>query len=422
MNIFEELNSRGLIAQCSKPDELSNLLDGEKIRVYCGFDPTSDSLTVGNLLALVTLRRFSLLGHSPIILIGNFTGMIGDPTGRSTERPVLSARDVHINSQKIALQASKIVGNPFQIVFNGSFYEDQNVLTFMRDIGSLFTVNSMMTKDSIQNRLKNGGLTFSEMSYSLFQAADFDFLFNQFGCRLQIGGSDQWGNICAGIELCGKRGHEVFGLTFPLVTKSDGTKFGKSSEGAIWLDSSKTSVWDFFQFWINLPDDNIISLFRMFSLKSEDRMRATIKANAANPSQRIIQRALAFEMTELVHGFTAAERCNNVARGLFSDEWDRLGDSDFELAASISGSIETEGNPINVVELLVNSGLAESKSDANRLIKSNGVTVNGNIVTKPIVEDVFFFNGKFVILKKGKKSVRIVKRKTMDNSKAVAPL
>ncbi len=409
MNFFERIKSRGLVAQVSNEEKLSSLLD-KRIAVYCGFDPTSDSLTVGNLLALVTLKRFSQAGHFPIILIGNFTGMIGDPTGRSADRPQLSAAQVHINSQKIAAQAIKVVGEPFQIVFNGSFYETQNVLQFMRDVGSLFTVNSMLAKDSVQNRLNSGGLTFTEMSYSLFQAADFDFLFQQLGCVLQIGGSDQWGNICAGIELCNKRGHEVFELTFPLVTKSDGTKFGKSSSGAIWLDPKKTSVWDFFQFWVNLPDDNIENLFKMFSLKSDDFVRTIIDGHRRDPSTRMIQFTLAHEMTELVHSLADAYKCLNVSKALFQDDWESLTAEEFELAAEISGVIEAEENS-SVVDLLVSSGLATSKSDANRLIKSNGVTVNGNTVTDPMLKEVTFFHGKFLILKKGKKSVRIVRRK-----------
>lgn len=411
MNFFDNIRSRGLVAQVSNEEKLSSFLYNNKTVVYCGFDPTSDSLTVGNLLALIMLKRFAMAGHKPIVLIGNFTGMIGDPSGRSLDRPQLSEQQVHINSQKIAAQAIKVFGTDHlhKIVFNGDFYINQSILTFMRDVGSLFSVNAMLGKDSVQNRMNSGGLTFSEMSYSLFQAADFDFLRKQNNCVLQIGGSDQWGNICAGIELCGKRGHEVFGLTFPLLTKSDGTKFGKSADGAVWLDANKTSVWDFFQFWVNLPDDNIETIFKMFSLKSDDFVRTIIDCHKKNPADRTIQFTLAHEMTEMVHSLEDAYKCLNVSRALFDEEWHLLTVDEFSLASRVVGSIKANTTD-SVVSLLVNSKLASSNSDANRLIKSNGVTINGIVVTEPTLQNSTFFHNRFLILKKGKKNVKIVEK------------
>lgn len=410
MNFFKQLQSRGLVAQCSDQTKIEELLN-KKIFLYCGFDPTSDSLTVGNLLALVTLKRFSNAGHTPIILIGNFTSMIGDPTGRNSDRPILDSHTVHISSQKIALQSIKIVGQPFQIVFNGSFYETQSVLQFMRDIACNFSVNEILAKDSVQTRLASGGLTFSEMSYSLFQASDFDFLFSKFGCVLQIGGSDQWGNICAGIDLCRKRNHEVFGMTFPLVTKSDGTKFGKSSDGTIWLDPVKTSAWDFFQFWMNLPDDNVEHIFKMFSLKSDDFVNNTLDLHRKDKSGKIAQTALAIEMTELVHSQEDSYRCLNVARAMFQEDWESLTIDEFELASNVLGSVESEGDDVSVVSALIQGGLATSKSDANRLIASGGVSINEDAVKEPIVKSPSFFHGKFLILKKGKKSFKVIRKK-----------
>jgi len=410
MSLFKELQSRDLIAQCSDFDKVSQIIDNRTIPVYCGFDPTSDSLTVGNLLALITLKRFSKHGHMPIILVGNFTAMIGDPTGRRTDRPQLTEHEIHINSQKIAVQCSLIVGAPFQIVFNGSFYENVSILEFIRDVACRFSVNNMLENEAIHARLSNGGLTFGEMSYTLFQASDFDMLFEKFRCILQIGGNDQWGNICSGIQLCRKKKNEVFGLTFPLLTKKDGTKFGKSSEGAVWLDSSKTSVWDFFQFWMNIEDDEIENVFKMFSLSSDEQLDTNIELHNKDKSARILQNALAIEMTELVHGKDSAYKCRNISRSMYYEDWDNLTQEEFELACKVLGSANIDSETVPVVSVLIQSGLATSKSDAVRIIESGGITINGAKVNEPIVKINQFFYDKFLIIKKGKKNVKIVRK------------
>jgi len=421
-NIIFDLQQRGLVAQCTDLERLTSLVKNEKITLYCGFDPTAESLTVGNLLALITLKRFANAGHRVIVLIGNLTGMIGDPSGRSADRPVLSEQQVHMNAHHIAIQSANIVGLEFNIhdpsiVFNANFYEHMNVLQFMREIGIKFSVNKMLTKDSIDSRLNSGGLTFAEMSYSLFQAADFNFLAQRNDCKLQIGGNDQWGNICSGVELARTNGKEVFGLTFPLVTKKDGTKFGKSSDGAVWLDPKKTTPWDFYQFWINLSDEEAEKIISMFSLQNNANFLATLKENKEHLPKRHLQNILALEMTVLVHGTVIGMKCERIAKAMFQGEWTGLSREELEQANEVINGEEvtlperTDGK-FDVVGALIHTGLATSKTDARKLIDSKGININGFTVTDHVIEKSKFnpYHGEFVVLRKGNKHIRIIKQ------------
>jgi tyrosyl-tRNA synthetase len=403
--MLNSLKENGLIAQCSNYEKLDQLLTTQKLTLYCGFDPTSNSLTVGNLLALVFLKRFLKEGHRVIVLLGGATAQIGDPTGRNSSRPILSEEELKQNLQNIQSQIEYILGDKITIVNNVSFYET-NPITFLKEIGSKFTVNSMLTKDSIKNRLESGGLTLAEMSYGLFQGYDFLKLAQKENCVLQIGGNDQWGNICDGIHLAATFNIEVFGLTFPLLLKSDGAKFGKSSEGNIWLDPTKTTPWNFYQFWINIEDSEIEKIFRMYNFTSSN-INILIEAHKQNLEKRLLQTILAQEMTILVHDKTIAQNCFLTSQLLFHNTFDKVKDWQFEILAKTCGSVKQS----SLIEMLLSSNLANSKSDARKLIENNAIKIN-NINAKNLnVSTITWYYQQFAILQKGKKDFRIIRKK-----------
>lgn len=406
MTIAEELNSRGLIHQCSNELVFRNL----KSTVYCGFDPTSDSLTVGNLLALVTLKRFQKAGWRVIPLIGVATAMIGDPSGRNAERPHLDRGEIRRNAISIQRQIEKILG--VKPEWNSHFFEGSvPVPEFFRSVCSCFSVNEMMRRDSVKNRIDSGGMTFAELGYMVFQAFDFLKLFETEGCQVQIGGSDQWGNICSGLDLI-KSKHpdaEAIGVTFPLLLKSDGTKFGKSSDGAVWLSAEKTSPWEFFNFWINQSDEDIELLMFKFSNRGMGEIADLVTDHNQFRSARNAQRTLAEEMTEMVHGKKEAERCKRIASAMFDSEWDKLTTEDFEEVAKVVGGLTVPVDLVDVVDLLVRTGLAESKSEARRLISGGGVRMSGGVIKEsPCLLPKRLYRNQFFVLQKGKKDFRII--------------
>src|SRR5271157_3176222 len=310
MNILEELQWRGLLADCTDAQELAKRVSSGPITLYCGFDPTADSLHVGNLVPLLALRRFQLLGHHPIAVAGGATGSIGDPSGKTQERQLLTREIQDRNIASVKVQLAKLLDfetkqNPARLLDNASWTAGISFLDFLRDIGKHFSVNQMVAKESVRARMEDRevGISFTEFSYMLLQAFDFMVLARDQNCELQIGGSDQWGNITAGIDLCRKKlGRTVFGLTLPLITNADGTKFGKSVAGAVWVDAKRTSVYRFYQFWIRTDDRDVIRYLKFFTFLNRDEIAALEQQHAAKPEARDAHRTLAKAMTDLVHG------------------------------------------------------------------------------------------------------------------------
>ena len=444
MNILEELNWRGLVADCTDAVELEKKI-ATPITLYCGFDPTGDSLHVGSLVPLLTLRRFQLAGHTPIAVAGGATGSIGDPSGKTQERQLLTPEILQHNIASVAAQLRRWLDfdsptNPARLVDNASWTAGVSFLDFLRDIGKHFTVNQMVAKESVRARMEDRevGISYTEFSYMLLQAFDFMVLCRAQHCELQIGGSDQWGNITAGIELTRKKlGKTVYGLTLPLVTKADGTKFGKTETGTIWIDAKKTSVYKFYQFWINTDDRDVIRYLKFFTFLSKDEIEALEKQHAENPGARIAHRRLAAEVTAMIHGDDAMAETVEASNILFglgqqSAEGEYSLEKVLQRAAKTSlahvlfenvivGEVPTkeiekaklDGAGIPLVELLVHAGLCPSKGQARKDIEGGGVNIN-NVreasATRAVTAGDLLF-GKHVLLRKGKKNYVVITAK-----------
>lgn len=423
MNIFEELRWRGLLADCTDEEALSNLLDSKSVTLYCGFDPTADSLHVGNLVPLLAMRRFQMAGHRPIAVAGGATGMIGDPSGKSAERQLLTREMLQNNIEAVKGQLARLLdfeveGNTAQLVDNAEWTADMSFLDFLRDIGKLFTVNMMVAKESVRARMNDRevGISYTEFSYMLLQAFDFFKLREERDCELQIGGSDQWGNITAGIDLCRKKlGQTVFGLTLPLITNADGSKFGKSVEGAIWLSPERTSPYKFYQYWINTDDRDAIRYLKYFTFLDQAAIEGLAEQHEANPGAREAHRALAREMTDMIHGPEATEDAVKASRILFGGDLDGVTEKTF---GDVVGEIPTvelerarlEGEGMGLLELLATSGLCKSNGEARRDVQGNGISLN-NVKTADIeravtADDLLF--DKHLLLRKGKKNYVVV--------------
>ena len=330
MNIWEDLKFRGLINQVTDEAGLEKLFQTEQVTMYTGFDPTADSLHVGHLLPILVLRRFQMAGHRPIALVGGATGMIGDPSGRSDERVLNTVETVHGYAKAICDQLARFLNfegpNAAIMANNYTWLSEIDIITFLRDVGKNFNINYMLAKDSVSSRLANG-LSFTEFTYMILQSYDFVELNKRFGCKLQVGGSDQWGNITSGLELLRKLEKDTedtqpkaFGLTVPLVTKADGSKFGKSVGGAVWLDAEKTSPYEFYQFWLNVEDTKVVEYLKYFTFLSHAEILDLEKQTEENPGLRAGQKALAAQMTELVHGKAALLQAIKISEALFSGE------------------------------------------------------------------------------------------------------
>lgn len=417
--LLQDLQARGLIAQITDAAALDELLARESVTLYCGFDPTADSLHLGHLVPVLLLRRFQQAGHKPIALVGGATGMIGDPSFKATERK-LNTPDV------IAGWVGKIRGQvePF-LAFDGDnaavmannydWFGSMNCLEFMRDIGKHFSVNAMIKKESVQQRLQreDQGISYTEFSYSLLQGYDFAELNRRHGCILQIGGSDQWGNIVAGTDLTRRLNQKhAFGLTLPLVTKADGTKFGKTESGAIWLDAKKTSPYAFYQFWLNTADADVYKFLRYFTFLTVAELDAIEAADKASGQKPEAQRILAEQATELVHGKAALEAAQRISHSLFSGNLETLTESDFEqLAQDGVPGVALEKSTAGLIDVLVAAGLAKSKSEARGFLQSGSVAVNGQKVDAldyQIVDAERRF-GRFTLLRRGKKNYAMVR-------------
>jgi tyrosyl-tRNA synthetase len=412
-DIIDDLERRGLVAQMSSGEELTSILRSPRT-LYAGFDPTAESLHIGNLVPLLALRRFQLAGHRPIALVGGATGLIGDPSFKASERQLNSNEVVEGWVDRIKSQVSRFIdfdaGSSGAIVVNNlDWVRDVNVLDFLRDVGKHFSVNSMIQKDSVKQRLDRdgSGISFTEFTYMILQSYDFSELYKRHGCILQIGGSDQWGNITGGIDLT-RRIHraQVFGLTIPLVTKADGQKFGKTETGSVWLDSSKTSPYAFYQFWLNAADADVYRFLRFFTFLAPESINEIEIADRSTQGRPQAQGILAREVTRLVHGESGVEAAERISDALFSGELARLRPEDFEqlrLDGLPSSSVARDS--IGIVDALVSTGLAASNRVAREFLVNNAVSVNGErVVLESLVlsgSNALF--GKYLLLKRGKK-------------------
>lgn len=412
MTLLEDLEYRGLIHQATNRDQLAAALAAGPITLYGGFDPTSDSLHIGNLLPILCLRRFQRAGHHPIALVGGATGLIGDPSGRTTERSLNTMEIVVDWSNKIRQQLSRFLDfedakNPAVLVNNYDWTEDMSVIDFLRDVGKHFSLNYMLAKDSVDSRLERG-ISFTEFSYMILQAYDFWSLFRRYGCTLQLGGSDQWGNITAGLEFIRKaEGQEVLGLTVPLVVKADGTKFGKTAGGAVWLDREKTSPYQFYQFWLNTDDKDVVQYLKYFTFLEQTEIEALTAQVLTNPGARAAQHTLAAEVTTLVHGRDATVEAERISQALFSGEIRALtaqeiadGFNDVPFATFAMDAA------ITLVDLLVEVGACTSKRQAREDIQNGAISVNGEKCTAldAAIGADDKIGGTFVVIRRGKKN------------------
>ncbi len=416
-HLLDELTQRGLVAQNSDPVALADHLATPRT-VYCGFDPTAGSLHIGHLVPLLMLRRFQLAGHTPVALVGGATGLIGDPSFKASERTLNSAETVQgwvasLSAQISALlPASDGLAAPL-LVNNADWMGQMSALDFLRDIGKHFSVNAMLARESVRQRLArpDQGISFTEFSYALLQSQDFAVLNQRLGCTLQIGGNDQWGNITSGMDLT-RRLHQaqVYGMTLPLITKADGTKFGKTEGGAVWLDPALTSPYAFYQFWLGTADEDVYRFLRYYSFMPLAEIETLEAEDAKRQGRKLAQQVLADELTELVHGKGALAAAQRISELLFSGEVARLGESDLaQLAQDGMPSSPIKGET-DLVTLLVECGLANSKRIARELLAAGAVSVNGAIRRdEPLTADDRLF-GRYLLLRRGKKQYHLVIR------------
>ncbi|WP_049258842.1 tyrosine--tRNA ligase [Eikenella corrodens] len=423
-SLIQDLQARGLIAQTTDIEALSTLLNEQKIALYCGFDPTADSLHIGHLLPVLALRRFQQAGHTPIALVGGATGMIGDPSFKAVERSLNSAETVAGWVESIRNQLKPFLSfegeNAAIMANNADWFGSMNCLDFLRDIGKHFSVNAMLNKESVKQRIDRDdvGISFTEFAYTLLQSYDFAELNKRHGATLQIGGSDQWGNITNGIDLTRRLNQkQVFGLTLPLVTKSDGTKFGKTEGGAVWLNAKKTSPYQFYQFWLKVADADVYNFLKYFTFLSIEEIAVIEAKDQASGTKPEAQRILAEEMTRLIHGETALQAAQRITESLFAEDQSSLTESDFEqLALDGLPAFEVSGS-LNVVEALVKTGLASSNKEARGFVNSKAVLLNGqaaelnnpnHAAERPddayLLIDAHKRFGKYTILRRGKRN------------------
>ncbi|KTA79294.1 tyrosine--tRNA ligase [Aeromonas salmonicida] len=414
-HLLDELSQRGLVAQNSDPAALASHLATPRT-VYCGFDPTAGSLHIGHLVPLLMLRRFQLAGHTPVALVGGATGLIGDPSFKATERSLNSADTVQgwvasLSAQiKALLPADEGLSAP-QLVNNGDWMGQMSALDFLRDIGKHFSVNAMLARESVRQRLArpDQGISFTEFSYALLQSYDFAVLHQRLGCTLQIGGNDQWGNITSGMDLT-RRLHQaqVHGMTLPLITKADGTKFGKTEGGAVWLDPALTSPYAFYQFWLGTADEDVYRFLRYYSFMSLTEIDELEAEDAKRQGRKQAQQVLANELTELVHGKAALAAVQRISELLFRGDVARLGESDLAQLAQDGMPSSTVSGETDLVSLLVSCGLANSKRIARELLAAGAISLNGTIRQDEQLsaEDRLF--DRYLLLRRGKKQYQLV--------------
>lgn len=417
MNIIDELEWRGAINQQTDAEGLRKLTSEKSISLYCGVDPTGDSMHIGHLIPFMMLKRFQLAGHRPVILIGGATGTIGDPSGRTTERTLQTMDQVQNNVDALTAQMKKLFLNEgdtgLRMVNNYDWTKDITILDFLRDFGKNFSVNTMLAKDIVASRL-DSGISFTEFSYQILQSIDFLHLFKNEDVQLQIGGADQWGNITSGLDLIRKKeGPEAkaFGLTIPLMLKADGTKFGKTAGGAIWLDPNKTTPFEFFQFWANQDDRDVIRYLKFFTFLTKEEIDALEVKVQTEPHKREAQRVLAEEMTKFVHGEEALAQAKKITEALFSGDIKSLTADEIEQGFKEMPTFQASKEAKNIVDWLVDVGIEPSKRQAREDITSGAISLNGEKITDTEMNVTVdnSFEGRFIIIRKGKKNYNLVK-------------
>ncbi|MEH7400352.1 tyrosine--tRNA ligase [Gottfriedia acidiceleris] len=414
-NILQDLEFRGLINQMTDEEGLQKLLSEESVSLYCGFDPTGDSLHIGHLLPVLMLKRFQVAGHKPIGLVGGATGMIGDPSGKKAERTLNTTETVKMFSERIRTQLLPFLNfegeNAAKVVNNFDWTGELDVITFLRDIGKNFGLNYMLAKDSVASRLE-AGISFTEFSYMILQSYDFLKLYQDHNCKLQIGGSDQWGNITAGMELIRKTEEDskAFGLTVPLVTKADGSKFGKTEGGAVWLDPEKTTPYEFYQFWINTDDRDVVKYLKYFTFLTKEEILELEKQFNEAPEQRVAQKALAAEVTKLVHGEAALDQAIKITEALFSGSVKELTAAEIKQGFKDVPSFNLSEAEKGLVDLLVEAKISPSKRQAREDVQNGAVYVNGDriqdVATVLTKQDAI--EEQFIIIRRGKKKYHLV--------------
>jgi tyrosyl-tRNA synthetase len=428
MTLLDELKWRGLYADCTDTDALAQRLAAGPITLYCGFDPTADSLHVGNLVPLFALRRFQLAGHHPIALAGGATGMVGDPSGKSAERNLQSPEQVAHNIESVKRQLGKFLEfdsaktpahNPARLVNNADWTAPMSYLEFLREVGKFFTVNWMVAKESVRARMEDreNGISYTEFSYMLLQAFDFFHLRKELNCELQVGATDQWGNITAGTELIRKKhGSTGYGLVFPLLTKADGTKYGKTATGTVWLDPKRTSPYRFYQFFMQTEDADVGKLLKVLTFLPPAEIEALEAEMKANPGARAAQKALARAMTTVVHGDSAFADAQRASEIMFGGGLDGVSEAVFQ---DVVGEIPTkdlervrlEGAGLALVDVIVHSGLTPSKGQARKDVEGGGIYLNNvraaEAARHVTTADLLF--GKYLLLRKGKRTYTVLR-------------
>jgi tyrosyl-tRNA synthetase len=426
MNLFQDLQFRGIVKQVTDP-ELEQALAAGPLTLYCGFDPTADSLHVGSLLPLLALRRFQLAGHNVIALVGGATGMVGDPSFKAQERPLLTEAQLQLNLAGISKDIGRILDfngpNAATVVNNYDWFKGVSYLQFLRDVGKHFTVNHMIAKESVRARLEDRehGISYTEFSYMLLQAYDFYRLHKDRNCAMQIGGSDQWGNITAGIELTrrmeaaeGRAQPKLFGLTLPLVMKADGTKFGKSEQGTVWLDAARTSPYRLYQFFVQTADADVITYLKYFTLLSHDEIRTLEASLQQEPEKRAAQQTLAREVVRIVHGDAGVARAEAATQALFGTSIRDLDEPTLLDVMADAPSIQKEKSLLDaypLIDALVDSGLCASKGAARKDITAGGIYVNNDRINDvaATIKTADLIGGAHVVLRKGKKNYHLLR-------------
>ncbi len=432
-SLLQTLDARGCIHDASNREELDTLLDGPAnggppISFYCGFDPTADSLHAGSMLPLLLMRRLQEKGHKPIVLLGSATGMIGDPSGKSEERVLLTNEQLELNAQGIESQIKLFLSsegeNAYQIVRNDQWLGKLNYINFLRDVGKHFTINSMMAKDSVRSRLENReqGISYTEFSYMLLQAYDFLWLYRNQNCRLQVGGSDQWGNITAGLELIRRSEAQAdsaaFGLTFPLLTTSSGAKFGKTEKGAVWLSAERTSPYHFYQYWLNTSDEDVITYLKLFTELDDATLAELEKKQSEAPGERDAQKTLARALCNLVHGKAQSEQAIQASAILFGASMNSIPSETlldiFREVPSVSIDENLFASGMALPDLLVSAKVCSSKGAARRLIEGGGLYLNNERRSdaKESITNTDFIEEKVLVIRSGKKNYFLVQLQT----------
>lgn len=423
INVLKVLEERGLLEWCSDPQGLSELFDSQMVTGYIGFDPTADSLHVGHLIPIMGLAWLQRLGHKPIAIAGGGTGLIGDPSGKKSERPLLSLEDVEHNIASIQKQLARFLDfecgrNSALMINNYDWLGQLKLLEFLRDVGKHFTINYMISREYVKSRLEDPerSISYTEFSYMLLQAYDFYHLCKNYDCRLQMGGNDQQGNIIAGIDLIRKKiGVTAYGITYPLLLSSSGEKFGKSEGGAVWLSPERTTPYRFYQFWVNTDDRDVERLLKIYTFLPLEDIEEVISVHREHPEDRNAQKLLAMEVTSTVHGAQASATAKRVSEILFGEDYDISDLTDDVLAMlsqEIPSGVVNGPLPIAVIDLTAESGATPSKGEARRLIRGGGLYINGERVTEESaqVDEKDFVSGKFLLLRLGKKRFFMVRR------------